>query len=363
MGRLLNKSYMIIAYFSICISLIIINIYHFCSNSIVISGFKFTIAIIGILLIIGFNKFIIKKLNEKSLNIVIILLTLIFLGLEIFSVRYFRVEPGWDFKWIMDKSWEVATTGHLQDPNYFKVFPNNIAAFVIVTIGMKLFNNSEIGAYVVNIIFVFISVVFCILNAKKIGGTKLALNVIILLVGCAPLYLYTPIVYTDTLSVAFPMITLFFILKFEEADKKSKKRYLYIGLVTVFSMIGYFIKPVAAIILVAFLIEKIIKEKKFIRFIPMMLIIFIIMTQFFNLGYERIVNDKRRNEQEYPLTHWIMMGLGLPFEEGGTSFAYGAYSQPDSDYTATSGNYEQKKEANIIKIKERLRNFGLQRLY
>ena len=54
-----------------------------------------------------------------------------------------------------------------------------------------------------------------------------------------------------------------------------------------------------------------------------------------------------------------MMGLGKPESEGGTAIGYGSYSQKDADYTATSGNYEEKKEANVREIKERLRNYGL----
>ena len=40
--------------------------------------------------------------------------------------------------------------------------------------------------------------VFTVLTARKIGGEKMGVNAIILLIGFMPIYLNTPIVYTDS---------------------------------------------------------------------------------------------------------------------------------------------------------------------
>lgn len=357
----IDKSYKIIATIAILFALIFINYYHLFTESI-LASFKYILFIIVVLaILILFNKFIIDKLTGKRITVFIIAFTTIFLGLEIFSVYYFKVKYNWDFKWLMDTALELSTIGESQNMYYFKIFPNNIGALIIVTSIMKLFKGSEMAAYILNIISVFLGVVFAVLSARKIGGNKLALNTILLLVLTAPLYLYTPIIYTDTLSVAFPVITLYFWLLMKENKDVSKKKY-YLSLVcmVVASSVGFFIKPVAAIVLVAIIIDSIFANKKMIKDILLIIVLFMVLIMSYNkLTAKYVLQDERKNDFEFPTTHWIMMGLGKPESEGGTAIGYGSYSQKDADYTATSGNYEEKKEANVREIKERLRNYGL----
>ena len=357
----LEKSYKIIAYIAIIFSLIMINFYHIFTEGALASIKNVFIIIIGLVSIILVNKYIIEKLKEKEIKILVIIIMTLFLVFEILSAYFFKVQYNWDFKWVMDSAKEIIVTGDTENLYYFKIFPNNLGALIIVTAAMKIFFGNEIGAYIINIIFILLAALFAVLSAKKIGGYKLALNTMILLFLTLPLYLYSPIIYTDTLSVAFPVITLYCWLVAKEQKEKSKKKYLLaIILMTVFTAIGYFIKPVAAIVFVAIIIEEIFTNKKVLKNIAISLAIFLVCMVLFNKISEKVIlKDARKNVHEYPLTHWIMMGLNTPESEGGTSIGYGAYSQKDSDYTATSGNYEEKKQANITKIKERLNNFGL----
>lgn len=355
-----NKSYKIIAYIAIIVMLILINYYHIFGEKTVknIIGI-----IIGIILMLLINKFIINKLSDKGSKRCIIVLLVLFLILSYLSVYYFRVKYNWDFKWIMDSSKDIANTGTTMNQYYFKIFPNNWGALIVTTLAMKLFFGSEVGAYIANIAFIFASVIFAVLSAKKMGGNKLALNTLILLIGCAPLYLYSPIVYTDTLSVAFPIGTFYFWLCAKENKEKSNKKY-YINLLimTIMGVIGYCMKPVAIIVLIAIIIDYIFTKinKKTLKSLCIVIVTSVILITLFNkVGEAVLIKDNRKNELEFPITHWIMMGLNKPESEGGTSIGYGAYSQDDADYTSTSGNYNEKKSANILKIKERLNDFGV----
>ena len=358
--QFIGKGYKLISYIAILFVLIFINFYH-------IFGEKIFINIIGIIIgtivLILINKFIINKLSDKSSKRCIIVLLILFLILSYLSVYYFRVKYNWDFKWIMDSAKEIANTGSTVNGFYFKIFPNNWGALIVTTLAMKLFFGSEVGAYIINIAFIFASVIFAVLSAKKIGGNKLALNTLILLIGCAPLYLYAPIVYTDTLSLAFPIGTFYFWLVAKENKGNCKKKY-YINLIlmTLMGVIGYCIKPVAAIVLIAIILDAIFTKinKNTVKSLFIILAIFIVLISLFNkFGEIFIIKDSRKNDYEFPITHWIMMGLNKPESEGGTSIGYGAYSQDDADYTSTSGNYNEKKNANILKIKERLNDFGV----
>lgn len=359
--KALRKSYLIVAMLAIILVLLLINFFHITSNNIV-RNIVFILLGIGIMFLI--NKLIINKLKNKTIKICIIVLLILFAIFEIFSVYYFRVEYNWDFKWLMDSAKDLANTGVTENTYYFKIFPNNWGALIITTFAMSITGGNEIGAYGINIIFIFLSALFSVLSAKKIGGDKLALNVIILLLGFAPLYLYSPIVYTDTLSVAFPVATLYFWLLAKENEKKNlkKKSYIYTFIMATVGMIGYCIKPVAAIVLVAIVIDEFFSNlsKKTLKNTVLIGVTAIIIMKSFNFICEtNIIKDSRKNDLEFPMTHWIMMGLNKPENEGGTSIGYGAYSQKDADYTAESGNYEQKKEANIVRIKERLREYGI----
>ena len=357
----LKKSYLAIAMATIVLVLLLINFFHVTSDNIVRNIF-FIVLGIGIIFLI--NRFIIDKLKNRTIKICIIVLLVLFAIFEIFSVYYFRVEYNWDFKWLMDSAKDLANTGVTENTYYFKIFPNNWGALIITTFAMSITGGNEIGAYGINIIFIFLAALFSVLSAKKIGGDKLALNVIILLLGCAPLYLYSPIVYTDTLSVAFPVATLYFWLLAKENRQKNlkKKSYIWTIVMAVVGMIGYCIKPVAAIVLVAVVIDEFFTNlnKETLKKTAIIGATAIIIIKSFNFICETtIIKDSRKNNLEFPMTHWIMMGLNRPESEGGTSIGYGAYSQKDADYTAESGNYEQKKEANILKIKERLHEYGL----
>ena len=63
----------------------------------------------------------------------------------------------------------------------------------------------------------------------------------------------------------------------------------------------------------------------------------------------KIADESEKEKYEFPLTHWIMMGL---HDRGG-------YCDKDFWYTENSGNYEEKMQANIDKIEERLSDFGV----
>lgn len=356
----LNKSYSFIAIIAILITLFLINFFHIINENVIANVF---FILLGIAIMFLLNKFIISKLQNRTIRICIIVLLLIFFILEILAVVYFRVEYNWDFKWIMDSSRDISTTGTTENTFYFKMFPNNWGALAITTMAMSITGGSAIGAYGINIVFVFLAALFAVLSARKIGGNKLALNTVILLVGCAPLYLYSPIVYTDSLSVAFPIATLYFWLLAKENREKSqtKKSYIWTIVMALVGIIGYCIKPVAAIILAAIVIDELFTNlnKETLKKVAIVLIIVFTIMKLFNfLGEKLIIKDSRKNDLEFPMTHWVMMGLNKPETEGGTAIGYGAYSQKDADFTAESGNYQEKKAANIHMIKERLQEYG-----
>lgn len=363
MKKIISKGYKSIAYIAIILMFIIINFFNISENISQKGLYILFLGIAYIALITIINKFIINKLKAKYIKIIVGILLCIFLILEILSVYYFRVEYNWDFKWVMDTAKQIADTGSMEPSNlnYFKIFPNNIPILGIVTISMKLFFNNEIGAYILNIIAVWIAAILGVIVAYKMKGEKLAFNTILLMILCLPFYLYSPIIYTDTLSAMFPVLTLLLWILFKESKQKGnrKKQYIYWTLMTISSVIAFLIKPVAAIVLIAIIIDSIFTNEKNLKFIIITCIIFILM----NFGYNSIVTkfvikDVKNNDIVYPYTHWVMMGLNKPKDQGGTSVGWGGYSYEDSVLTETQPTYDEKVQTNLNVIKERLLDFG-----
>lgn len=189
----------------------------------------------------------------------------------------------------------------------------------------------------------------------------MGVNAIILLIGFMPIYLNTPIVYTDSLSIAFPVaIFYFWILAKEQRERSKKKYYAYLLIMTILTVIAYTIKANAAIVCVAILIESIFNIKKLWKPILTMLVTFLILIKAISIyNCTFVLKDSSKNEFEFPLTHWVMLGLNKPESEGGTSIGYGAYSQEDADYTTIQPSYQDKVNANKIVIKQRLKDFGV----
>lgn len=360
--EIISKSYKAIAYTLVILMLMLINWNNFVPEDGVIESLK-AILFCGIILsvLVLLNKFVIDKMNEKYLKILLIIGLIIFLILEIIPIVFLRVGYSWDFGTVMEAASDLAKTGTTDKMYYFKIFPNNIGALIIVTLSMIIFLGNEIGAYVINVLFVFLAVLFGVLSANKIGGKKLAVNTILLLIMCSPLYLYTPIVYTDTLSICFPVI-IFYIWLCIKDEKKTNLKKFYFGwiLLTVLACIAFAIKPVAAIIYVAIIIDNIFTEKKCFKEILLSIIVFILVISTYNYIAEKlIIREDKNNDLAYPYTHWVMMGLNKHMSEGGSSYGWGGYSEEDSIFTSSYSTYQEKKEANVEIIKERLNEFGI----
>ncbi len=360
MKKIIEKAYKVIIYTLIIFMLLFININNFIQENIWMTVKLLTLVLIFIGILVIINNKIINKLSEKALKIIIYTLLIILLILECLSTYYFRVKFNWDVKDIMDTAISMAQNGEVINGWYFKTFPNNIAALAMFFIAMKICLNKVAGAYILNIVLVFITGIFTIKSANELGGRKLGVNAALLLVMFAPFYLYCPILYTDTLSVLFPILTFYLWLKAKRLEDVKKKKLYYAGM-TIASFIGFCIKPVTAIVLIAVIIDEILMCKKQFKMITISIILFIILNSIYGFLINKIViRDVKHNDTVYPYTHWVMMGLNKPKSEGGTSIGWGAYSPEDVETTENQTTYNEKVTKNIEVIRQRLEDFGIE---
>lgn len=204
---------------------------------------------------------------------------------------------------------------------------------------------------------VFGATVITTLIAKKTLGYRGAINALIVMILCCPLYLYVPIVYTDTLVLIVPVLTIYVWLLAKENESK-KRKYIYWAILSIVAMTGFAIKPIAVVTYVAIIIETLFCNIKQIKPLLLSILIFLILLFGYNFCEEKLI--VKDSPWTYPYTHWLMMGLNKPTSEGGSSIGWGAYSEEDNIYTGQVYGVEERKNANIIKIKERLKNFEIE---
>lgn len=318
----------------------------------------------------GFLDRRIKDISEHKADKIFIVIALVVLLLQIIFAVMLKSEPINDLSYIdnaardFSKSWDKNDLYlHLPERHqgYFARYPNNHAILIIISviyfITDRLFGVTPIWApIIVNILGLFLSYVLMYLISKKLFKSKtISLYTAILGAGFCVFYTYTPYYYTDSLSMPFVMGSIYlFLCGFESV----KKKYIVIDLM--FSMLllvlGYKIKGSVIILLPAFLIYIIYFTRKYnlkrhLKQIGVMLVGFAVSIALSAgiINAFHITDAEETDNMKFPLAHWVMMGL---HDRGG-------YYDKDFWFTELSGDYEDKQNADVDKIKERIEDYGM----
>lgn len=279
-------------------------------------------------------------------------------------------EPTTDLYTVNEMAKSVGTSGSMNDMyvnlpkgrwQYIARYPNNQFIFLLLTAYYRvlflIFGKIPLYAPILlNVLSIAFTVFLVYQTAKKIFNPQAALLAFFMCFFFVPYYVYTPYFYTDSLSMPYVMISLFLFLNALKCKSKVKS-YLLL-LVTVLSIfIGYKLKGSVIIILAVcavFLFLKCSWKKALACTCCGAALVLILSTCFSSLVLGLgVTNKEEMYEQEYPLTHWVMMGLKNP----------GGFNQDDSTFTAKAGNYDQKKAANINEIKKRISDYGIAGMY
>ena len=240
---------------------------------------------------------------------------------------------------------------------YMARYPNNNGIFLLLTgyyrVLYLIFGKIPLsGAVFLNVAALSTSVFFIYQTAKKIFSAAGAFLAFLLCFFFLPFYTYTPFFYTDTLSMPFVIIPIFLYISALKT-KKIFKRYLYLFLFAALVFIGYSLKGSVAIILAAAVVFLFLSVpvKRALACMSTVVAVFLVCMMAFNslVSALNFAPAKELDEQQYPLTHWVMMGLK----------GNGGFNQEDSSFTRKSGaTYDERKAANIEEIKKRLKDYG-----
>lgn len=245
--------------------------------------------------------------------------------------------------------------------NYFVRYTNNQAILIILSVIYSVCNTvfgkmPYLVPVLINTLGLNLSVILMYFIAKKIFRNNITpLFCGILASFFSVFYTYTPFYYTDSLSMPFVMGTVLLFLRGVDSKKKINSA-IQLILSGFLLIIGYKIKGSVIILIPAFLLYFIVFTKKFnilknIRQFSTLIagcVIMAILSGAFINSFNIATKDELE-EIQFPPTHWVMMGL----------HGRGNYNADDFWFTVKSGNYDQKKKANIEEIKNRISDYGI----
>lgn len=244
------------------------------------------------------------------------------------------------------------------DMSYMARYPNNNGLLILLSLYYRVFyiifgSVPTYAPVVLNVLFIFTAFVFTFLISKLIFkpiGSLITATACFLFL---PFYTYTPYYYSDSLSLPFVTIAVYLImLGIKTQHDNLKRKVILLGLAGFIIALGYSIKGSLLVILAGGIVYTILSGKLKHSIISLICLVLAFAISSAALGaftnsFE-ISTQEERYEYQYPLNHWVMMGLG----------GNGGYNNDDSLYTKRSGNYDEKVKADNEKIKQRLAKMG-----
>ena len=295
----------------------------------------------------------ISKISIKKYMFFIVFFIMIFL--QMIAGYLFKVLPSWDFGTVYMEG--INPSFQIQNLTYFCRFPNNMPTAYLLKIIFLVIRLFKIKDYlyvgmVINIFCIDISILMTILTVKEMLGKENAFFSLIFMAQMSVFYLIVPIFYTDTFSMPFAISQLYIFLKFRKAENQ-KKKILYSMCLSIFAFLGMNIKVTVGVCFVAIMIYEIFLNEESnlkqmiypcISIVSLVLLIFFEMLLFkYHCEYiERIDNER------FGFYHYLMMSASMQ----------GGYNDLECEYTASFPTKEEKKEADITRYKEKMKNFN-----
>ena len=307
-------------------------------------------SIVYLLLLIKLYKVIIKLDDKKKKIIVGILLGLQFILLLI-SAFVISSIPQVDLIHILTEINSLNDTGSILNSVYYSVYPNNRFLLIILYGLQKIIPiSNQILFSLLSTICISVMSLFTYKTVNKVLNLNKGLLSLFICVLSPIFYLYVSYYYTDVLMLPFASILIYLIVKTKD-EKNLKSNVLYGLLIGIIAIIGYKIRAVAIFILVAYFVYLIFTKKILIvlkKFAPIIIGAILTITCIDTIENKFFTNVNV--DKEFPMTHWIMMGVNEKSD--------GYYSQDDYNLSSSASNVSERTDLNIKEIKNRLSDLG-----
>lgn len=321
---------------------------------------------------IWFYNFLKKKtlgLTRRRIDHIFFCIAAAVLVLQVVSALLLKFQPVSDLKFVDTAARDFCQTWNKADlykhlperhMNYFARYTNNQAILIILSLVYslcdKIFGSMPLLAPIlINTVGLHISYVLIYFISKKIFKDKCTpLFCAIIGAGFSVFYTYTAYFYTDSMSMPFVMGAIYLFLCGIDG-KMSWKKAIQLVCCGLLIAIGIKIKGSVVILIPAFLLYLIVtlsKENKlaYLKTVCILLCgvtVFTMTTSAFFNSFDT-ASQEELDEIKFPPHHWIMMGL---HDRGG-------FYINDFWYTIKSGDYQQKKDADMRMIKKRISDYG-----
>lgn len=334
------------------------------------------VLIIGIYIIYKIDKSRAKlhkswKISKKRENIILIIVSAVMLGLQLVIIWNAGFRTGWDPGAVWYGSHYVAMENQegIKDmAYYFSVYPNNLLLVFFYSCILNL--NELIGNPISNGILL-LSMIQCVLItvtgvllfkvSKRFVSSRwcwLAYGLYFILVGLSG---WIMIPYSDSSGIIFPLFLIWLYLKEKESDRMAKKA-IYIFLLLAVSMIGFQIKPMALIVLIAIVIIEVLEKarhwknkwKKQLK----EYVIYIIAA-LAGAGMSALLITCAIRAMQFPVVTETVLGWQHHMMLGLNENSRGGYSQEDFDFSTGFDSKEEQNRAELEMVRTRLKELGV----
>ena len=317
--------------------------------------FKPIILIIGTIVILSLFitlKHFIDKISEKTCNVLVLIISLIFFILLLIVGNSIKSNPTADLSNIIKEvKVMLQNGGKVEDTWYFSMYSNQVPLLTLIYFITKIKNIFLVGEFesfliVIHAVSLTITAVLTYLSVKKISDYKSGLLTLIFFVINPVMYIYASYYYTDTLCMPFVMMGIYLYISGVKGKKNNN-----IILSLIFSGIAFAIsikiRVVCAILVIGLVIGLFLSNEKYKKIIIKIvyLIIGIVIGVLICKGVESRIDFKEQDNYKFPIYHWIMLGSNQKND--------GRFSIEDWNYTNSKSTYEEKKNADKEKIIQR----------
>lgn len=283
-------------------------------------------------------------------------------GIFLVVFFHFRVSPYTDALLVQDTALYFAKTGKVPltlsslHGEYFGKYANNYFLTVVLRCYFKLcllLGISDMNAplTLLSCAALMVSAVFLYLTGVLLGGLKKGAKILALCVLNPLYYLLMLWVYTNVLSIPFLTAGLYFGLRVYRA-KSARSRGIFCVLTAVAAVAGYYIRPVSVIPVIALAVCAFLRglrgrEKMFCALRCAVLCAVVALVLFKAVGAVNELHFSGVTEENFPLTHWLMMA----------SHGTGKHNKQDVSYTMQFDTVQERSKADLKKTIENYRQY------
>lgn len=322
----------------------------------------FLLAFLIVGLVLGITDIFYKKIRQSlkiNSTLMIILISLIFLFIQLLLIYSYYFRTGWDSFLIIEAADLLSENIKLQNwiNDYFSYYPNNLfitLLFSKIIAFCKYIGLAKFSYFVILVVQAVLNVLTGVLIFKTVNKLTCSIKIsifgylfYIVLIGLSP---WVSIPYSDSMALVFPILMLYIYISLESKKYNNIKIF---GLIFL-AVLGYRLKPQTSIIFISvllismFCIKNYSFSKKlkniFIGFISIFISLFVVNAFIDN---ENITLNK---ELEISYIHFVKMGLN--------NITDGGYLSEDAGKSMSFRTSIERKEENIQMIKERLEEYG-----